>query len=293
MRYLVRLSRRTITKSSSAGLSGLVLASLFFASTALGATRIESVDASGATGSVLIGKGFARIDHAIPGGYMLLDLAKERAYAVNTQEGFVMDLGTPFVERSAHGRTDLSQETPEIRLVELGAGPAINHYATTHYQVFVQDNYCFDEYLATAPLDETGVRRFLQVMASLSTSHDEVELTLLFEGIDPCDIATDSIDDQYASRGIPMRTLRDGKVVHEIRRIESGVTVPPGTFALPPDYPVLSRQEVQERQSRKGFSDAEMEEILRRNEAIKEQMDNLTPHRPGPLKAPVTIDLIQ
>ncbi len=273
----------------------LILLTLFLAALAHGATRIESTAASGATGTVLIGKDFARIDHAIPGGYMLLDLANERAYAVNTEAGFVMDLNTPFVERSAHGRTDLSQETPPVRLVRQGKGPVINQHATDHYQVFVQDKYCFDEYLATAPLDKPGVRRFLQVVASLSTSHDEVEQTMLFEGVDPCEIAPDSIDDEYASRGIPMRTLRNGKVLHEIRRIEDGVATPAGAFTLPPGYPVLSRQEVQERLSRKGFSEAEMEEVLRRNQAIQEQMESLapSPRTPGPATPPVTIDLIQ
>ncbi|HFD92275.1 MAG TPA: hypothetical protein ENJ22_03205 [Gammaproteobacteria bacterium] len=274
----------------------LILLSLLFTAAASGATRITSVDASGESRTVLIGKDFARIDRAIPGGYMLVDLNEKKAYAVDTEKGFIMDLDTPFVERSAHGRTDLSSETPDIRLTQQGAGPVINRYATRHYRVYVEDRFCFDEYLAPAPLDKPGVRRFLEIMAGLSTSSDEVELTMLFEGVDPCEIAADSVDDQYATHGIPMRTVRDGRKVHEITRIESGVELPADFFVLPAGYPVLSRQEVQERLSRKGFSDAEMAEVLKRNEAIQEQMENLSPHVPGPLggKGPVkTIDLFQ
>jgi len=85
-----------------------------------------------------------------------------------------------------------------------------------------------------------------------------------------------------------MRTIRDGKVVHEIRSINTEIKFPAGTFDLPPEFPVLSRQEVQDRVS--GYSDAELEEVLKKNRAIQQQIEDMTPQQPG--MGPTTIDLL-
>ncbi len=274
----------------------IILLSIFFATTAattaLGAILIESVGESGTPGTVQIEGDYARINHAITEGYMLLDLANDRVYAINVRDQYSMDLSTPPAQRSPHGSTNISENAPEIKLEKQGNGPIINNYATEHYRVFVKGKYCFDEYLAVQPVANPQIQRFLQVVSRLSTSREEIKLAILFDDIDPCEIAADSIDDQYPSRGIPMRTVRaDGSVIHEIRRIQTGVELPAGTFDLPSEYPLLSRQEVQDRISRKGVSDAELEEILKKNQAIQQQIEAMTPHQPD--DGPATVDLLQ
>ncbi len=273
----------------------IILLGIFLAATTSatvsGAILIESVDASGTLGTVQIEGDYARINHAITEGYMLLNLVNDQAYAISTKGRYVMDLSTPFVQRSPHGDTSVAGNTPEIKLKKQGKGPLINNFTTEHYQVFVKDEYCFDEFLAVQPITNPQIQRFLQVVSRLSTSHDEIELSLLFDDLDPCEIAADSIDDQYPDRGIPMRTIRDGKVVHEIRNINTEIKFPAGTFDLPPEFPVLSRREVQDRVSRKGYSDAELEEVLKKNRAIQQQIEDMTPQQPG--MGPTTIDLLQ
>ncbi len=237
---------------------------------------IESIDGDGKHSTVLIDGAKARIDHAIPGGYMILDLGTKKVYAVDNARHLVMDLSTPFVQRSAHAAVAMRPRRPAVEMEDLGPGPKIHGYTTVHYRISVQGRHCFDEFLAGAAAADPRIQRFLVTMSQLSDSADEVRHNLLFSDSDPCDAAADTIDDRYPELGLPLRTVRaDGTVSHEISRIELDAAMTAATFTWPEDYPLLSRQQVYERLGGKNDA-ASLAEALERQQRIQAQIKDLT-----------------
>jgi len=239
---------------------------------------ISSVDKEGARSTVLIAGEHARINHAHNETYLLLDLKKKQVYAVNTREAFVMDLSTPHVKHG-HGEIRLGKQMPRVQLIRQGNGPVISGYATQGYRVSVQEKYCHEEYLATEPLANREIQHFLQVMSALSDSREEIQRNLLFDDSDPCDIAADTIDDQYQKLGLPMKTvLSDGSLNRLITHIDTATTIPPGTFALPANYPILSRQEVWQ-QHEVRLTAEKREKLLQKNHAIQQRIETMEKQR--------------
>lgn len=237
---------------------------------------IESIDGDGKRSTVLIDGAKARIDHAIPNGYMILDLDTEQVYAVDSARHLVMDLSTPFVQRSAHAAVAMRPRQPAVAMEDLGPGPEIHGYATIHYRIAVQGRHCFDEFLARRAAADPRIQRFLVTMSQLSDSADEVRHNLLFSDADPCDAAADTIDDRYPALGLPLRTVRaNGRISHEITRIEVDAAMTAGTFSWPGDYPLLSRQQVHERLGRQN-DEAALTEALERQQRIQAQIKDLT-----------------
>lgn len=235
---------------------------------------IEGADAAGRTSRVTIGADMARIDGQNADLYMLLDLAARRVLAVNAHDGFAMDLASPRPQRSEHARTTAGGITePQVRLEDAGAGPAIAGYPTRRYRIMVEGMHCRDEYLATAPLAESGIRRFIELMAAASEDRDHRILTLLTEPDRLCDIADDLIDDHYPELGIPLRsTDRDGRTTHEIVRIRLDAPAQAALLALPADYPVLTRAEVLERMD---GGDLDAAEVAERQRRIQERIEEI------------------
>ncbi len=242
--------------------------------TARGDIVIEGTDAGGGNNRVTIGADMARIDGADDNLYMLLDLATRRVLAVNVHDGFAMDLATPRPQRSEHVRSaagDISE--PRVQFEDAGAGPKIAGYPTRHYRVMVEDTHCRDEYLASAPLDEPGIRGFIELMAAGSEDRDHRILTLLTEPERLCDVADDLIDDHYPRLGIPLRsTDRDGRTNHEIVNIRLDAPPQPALLALPAGYPVLTRAQVFERTD---SGDLSAEEVADKQRRIQERIEKI------------------
>ena len=254
----------------------ILILALWAATPAVAGVRIESIDDEGRHSTVFIEGDKARIDHAIPDGYMIVDLDSARVYAVDGAHHLVMDLGTPFVPPSAHAAVAMRPRRPQVTMEDLGPGPEIHGYATTHYRVSVSGRHCFDEFLAAEAAADPRIQRFLSTLAGLSDSADEVRHNLLFSDADPCDAAADTIDDRYPELGLPLRTVRaDGRVSHEITRIELDAPLAAETFAWPEDYPLLSRRAVHERLGKQN-DEAALAEALQRHQRIQAEIRDLT-----------------
>ena len=255
-----------------------LLPALLFARAGCSDVIITSVDGQGTPSTVLISGDHARINHAISDGYLLLDLKKKQVYAINTREAFAMDLGSPRV-RHPHGAIHLGQQTPQIRRIRQGKGPEISGYTTQRYRIEVQKKYCYDEYLAPEPLHNRELQAFLQVFSALSNAQEELQRTLLFDNSDPCDIAANTIDDQYQQLGLPMKTvLNNGALSRQITRIDTTTRISPEVFVLPKHYPILSRQEVWERQNNRPTA-AERKKLLKKNRALQQKIDAMVQQR--------------
>ena len=239
--------------------------------------RIESMDGDGKRHTVLIREDRARIDDAIPGGYMILDLAAGRAYAVHPGERLVLDLATPRVPPSAHAGALAGAPValPEVRLESLGPGPRLHGYDTVHYRVRSGGRHCFDAYLAREAAADPRIQRFLDTLARLSDPRDEVRRNRLFKEQDPCAGVAETVDDRYRELGLPLRTVgADGRIRHEILRIDLAARVERERLYWPADYPLLSRRQVHERLQQRQDPHS-LDEALQRQRRIEATIRDL------------------
>lgn len=221
------------------------------ASTAHADVTIESVDSGLDPIRVMAGEHGARIERGDGTVYVLLDFAARSVHAVNTGERYAMDMMSPTPgQQEQHGDFDFAAVAPPaLRLERMGPGPSIAGYDTVHYRVLVDGRRCFDEYLAPAALDDAAIRRFIEAMAEGTRDHEHRVLVQLTDPEQLCDAVTDLIDDHYPRLGIPLRTLdAQGREVHRVTRIETGVSHDAAAFRIPPDYPILTRAQVAARE---------------------------------------------
>ena len=204
---------------------------------------IETRDDVGGSSMVKIEGSRVRIDSGDDSGYMLIDMKQNKVYSVNNDDHMVIDASTP-VEINMTDAVPQGTAPATPTLTKIGNGPKIAGYATVHYKVLIGDQLCFDEYLATKPLENKDVKKFTEMMSRWSNEQRK-HGSAMFEDEDECDAAESVITDQYTKLGIPMRSVDSaGTVIHEITRIQSGTSFPSGVFQLPKEYPVITTQEL-------------------------------------------------
>jgi hypothetical protein len=209
-------------------------------------TLIESRDDVGGSSTVKIETTHVRIESGDDSGYMLIDMKNNKVYSVSNDDHMVIDASTPVDMGPADTeQTDVPHTAPTI--TKIGKGPRIAGYSTVHYKVSVGDQHCYDEYLASKPLENKDVKNFTAMMSKWS-SEQRKYAGGMYEDEDECDAAESVVTDQYTKLGIPMRTVDSaGTVIHEITRIQTGVSFPSSVFTPPKEYPVVTQQELMKR----------------------------------------------
>jgi hypothetical protein len=206
-------------------------------------TMIESRDDVGGSSTVSIEGDHVRIDSGNDSGYMLIDMKKHKVFSVSNDDHMVIDASSP-VDTGATGAV-VPAPTPTV--TKVGGGPNIAGYPTDHYKISIGDQHCFDEYLASKPLEIKDVKNFTEMMANWSREQRKYAGGM-FEDEDECDTAESALTDQYSKLGIPMRSIDSaGTVIHEITRIQTGQSFPASIFTPPKEYPVVTQQELLKR----------------------------------------------
>lgn len=264
------------------------VAALAICTAAYGDIVIEGTDAAGRASRVTIGPDKARIDSANAEMHLLLDLTTRRILMVNVRERFALDLSSPPPPRSEHARAAAAGlAPPEVALADSGAGPEIAGYPTRRYRILVDGVHCHDEYLASAPLAEPGIRRFIEIMAAASDDQDNRVLTQITEPERLCEVSDDLVDDHYPRLGIPLRNVAlDGTLTHQITGIRLDAPAQAMLLELPAEYPVLTRAQVIERMGDSDLDVAAVAEKQRRIQDRIEETEGRTGAPAGPAAPP-------
>ncbi len=169
---------------------------------------IESVNKHQMHSKVSIEATRARIDSGSADDYLLMDLASGKTYTVNHLEGVVIDLESA-VATSEHITSAIKDRMmPKVELLKQGEGPLVNGFATVHYRVMINDTiHCSDEYLAPTATENELVKNFVAAMARGSDGVDSIIMASLFGEEQMCEAAADIVDDEYAEKGLPMRSV--------------------------------------------------------------------------------------
>ena len=260
-----------------------IISAWVFFSNANAAVLIESEDEDKKKARVLIDGNRARIDSGALGGYMLLNLEKEKVYAINHEERVILDLSSPIVTHSAHKSETAA--LPKIEIKAQGKGPKIAGYATKKYRVFMNGLHCFDEYLAPSLLKNKEIKRFVQILAKTTQAQENNAIGLPFDEQTPCDSAPELADDYYEKYGIPLRTVDGtGLISHQITSINTKASFLPGTFSSPNGYTAVTRQDMLQRvidsvPSHASVEEMNMEDIIELQNKIQKQIQQLEKSR--------------
>lgn len=217
----------------------------------------------------------ARIDNSTQDGFILIDMTKEKIYAVSNREKQVVDLTSPAPEPSAHAEQAIEKVgMPQVVMQPMGAGPVVSGYPTAHYRVMVNDTVCYDEYLAMAPLDNAALMRFVRTMARASRTEKNDFLSIAMDESNLCKVADNLVDDQYPTLGIPMQTVgTDRQVTHQINAIDENVAFDGDFFRWPESYPVYTRRQLQDMSyARMKASGASDPAVAHREQAISDMI---------------------
>jgi len=229
-------------------MSYLFALALFLPGAAESGIRISALEGNDDQSTVAIEGDMARIDNSAQDGFILIDMTKEKIYAVSDHDKQVVDLSSPAPEPSAHAEQAIEKVgAPEVVMQPLGAGPVVSGYSTDHYRVMVNDTVCYDEYLATTPLSNSALMRFVRTMALASRTEKNDFLSIAMDEKNRCKAADNLVDDQYPTLGIPMRTVGiDQQVTHQINSIDEDAIFKEGFFRWPEGYPVYTRRQLLE-----------------------------------------------
>jgi hypothetical protein len=212
----------------------------------LAGTLIESNDDSGNRILVRIDSDIARIDSSDLKGYMLVDMSKQKLYAVNDAERLVIDMSIPANNQARpdkQGSTRLPEASPVF--VDQGKGPVIKGFKTRHYKVLMDGAHCFDVYLSKRLARQADVRRFTEEMAAFSRASKDAGMIEYSTSDNPCETAQEKLDEQYLDLGSPLRTLdAQGNTIYEVKRIVLDTAFPAGQFTFPENYTLVTSAEV-------------------------------------------------
>jgi len=273
----------------------LMAASVVIISPVSAGVVVESVNKHQMHSKVSIEETRARIDSGSADDYLLMDLASGKTYTVNHLEGVVVDHESA-VATSEHITSAIKDRMmPKVELLKQGDGPQVNGFATVHYRVMINDTiHCSDEYLAPAATENEIVKNFVAAMARGSDGVDAIIMASLFGEEQMCEAAADIVDDEYAAKGLPMRSVdREGLVTHEITHINQHAMLRNEDMTIPAGYELLNRAEMRQRLADRvkpiqdqidAMPDIDMQQVMEQQRDMQQRMRDTSKELKGGLK---------
>ena len=171
--------------------------------------------------------------------YLIIDYKNQKVSMVNPQEKQVMEM-----TMDALAGKSTSSGVPKVRdSISRGrAGPTVAGYETHQYSYSVNGKKCGDVYASIDAYNEKGMKELLKAMRTM-VDQQRAMLGGFAGMMDDCSLADMQLIDRVSNIGIPMRTIKNGRVESEVKSIQTNVSVPADTFAIPASYKKVSMEE--------------------------------------------------
>jgi hypothetical protein len=243
---MIKITTRSIRIS---GLFLLVASQFFTGQYALAGTIVKVQSKNELTTMITDGKK-ARMDMSAS-EYVVIDYKNRKLSMVNPQEKQVMEMSMDTLA----GKNS-SSGAPKVRdsLSRRGAGPAIAGYETHKYSYSVNGKSCGDIYASIDAYHAKGMKELLKAMRTMVDQQRSM-LGGLAGMMDDCTLADMQMVDRIENIGIPMRTVKNGRVESEVKSIQTDVSIPADTFAIPASYKKVSVEQ-QMQQARQAMPPA-------------------------------------
>ncbi len=194
--------------------------------------------------------------------YIIVDLTQNKLYSVIPERQMVMDMSDMLTSPAAAG----TGPAVDVNLKEVGSGPTIAGYDTTHYDIHAAETYCGSAFLSKAALQDSGMAPFLEIFLKMA-DRARALAQQFGTGDDPC-MAMDSRNDM-ASLGMPLRTLdKHGAVLSEVTRIVNNSELPPNAFEIPANYTVQNTAQMMDQ------AQQQMQQVPQMDQTMKQLQEN-------------------
>ena len=167
--------------------------------------------------------------------YVVIDYKTRKVSMINPQQKQVMEMNMDNLAGEG------ASSAPRVRdsLRSAGAGPAIAGYATHKYNYSVKGRSCGDIYASIDAYHAEGMKELLKAMRTMIDQQRSM-LGGLAGLMDDCTLADMQMVDRVENIGIPMRTVKNGRVESEVKSIQTDASLPADTFAIPASYKKVS-----------------------------------------------------
>ena len=174
--------------------------------------------------------------------YVVIDYQSRKVSMINPQEKQVMEMNMDALA----GKSASSAPRVRDNLRQAGAGPAIAGYATNKYSYSVKGRFCGEIYASKDAYHAEGMKELLKAMRTM-IDQQRAMLGGLAGMMDDCTLADMQMVERVENIGIPMRTVKNGRVESEVKSIQTDVSLPADSFAIPASYKKVSvDQQVQQ-----------------------------------------------
>ena len=209
--------------------------------------EIQMQDPEGTITTFWLGEHKVKMATQDTSGYVIVDVSKQMQFLIDHNEKMVIDV-TEGLNDTLSPPADDPQSAPadkvQIKIEKVGDGPEIVGFKSDKYEVKADDTLCSVEYLSTEPFRHPEVVKLLEVMALLGESED-ITNDALYK---PCEQAELTLERQYQTYGIPLRSINaDGVVTSEVVQFQVK-DVPSSTYDFPPNYKLTSMRELLQEQ---------------------------------------------
>jgi hypothetical protein len=234
---MMKITTRSIRIS---GLFLLAASQAFAVQYALAGTIVKVQSKNELTTMIIDGKK-ARMDMSAS-EYVVIDYKNRKVSMVSPQEKQVMEMSM-----DALAGNSSSSGVPKVRdsLSRRGAGPAIAGYATQKYSYSVNGKSCGDIYASIDAYNAKGMKELLKAMRTMVDQQRSM-LGGLAGMMDDCTLADMQMVDRVENIGIPMRTVKNGRVESEVVSIQTDVSISADSFAIPASYKKVSLEQQME-----------------------------------------------
>ena len=203
--------------------------------------------------------------------YVIIDYKNQKVSMVNPKEKQVMEMNMDTLAGKS------ASSVPKVRdnLSRGRVGPSIAGYDTHQYSYSVNGKSCGDVYASIDAYKEKGMKELLKAMRTM-VDQQRAMLGGLAGMMDDCTLADMQMIDRVKTIGIPMRTVKNGRVETEVKSIQTGISVPADTFVIPASYKKVSVEQ-QMQQASQAMQQApqqmtpEMMEQMRRAQEMMQQ----------------------
>jgi hypothetical protein len=166
-------------------------------------------------------------------GYILMDFSERQLLFVNDGEKTIVAMGSQLSDAPP-------PEVDGASLTEVGPGPEIAGYKTTHYRLEMNGNVCSDSYVSQAVIEEADLEE-------LAEAAKEIYSPPAPQNVDPCARAEAAFEPKLIDKGFVLRSMKDGQTRREVTSVRTGVDLPPGGMEPPEGYERLDLAEMQRR----------------------------------------------
>jgi hypothetical protein len=223
------------------------VSSIGISSASLAATKVERRNIEAKIETIIIDGSMVRINSGDSNHYNVIDMDKGKMYVVDASNRRIINMDIIGKPPEVPMRNFPAQNPITAKLVRKRSNRLIAGYSTTKYVLKVDGRTCSKYYFSKKVKKITDFKRYIDTMSKMEASRKVQGMPM-----PPCVRGHEKLKQQMKALGISMKMqiimgTMGSRVLHEIVKVKTNVTVPANIFDLPRGYRMISEQQMRQR----------------------------------------------